>query len=408
MPASSVLLDHDWLGLCRRSAEGLRLLLDEAPTSRRARRRDGGRRRGRRPHARDRPPGRGRRLRRAAGLHDAGARFTAVSEERGIVDFGDPGLLVVVDPIDGSLNAKRGLRHHALSIAVADGPTMADVLLGYVYDVGAARGVARRARRRGVAERRAARRRRARAPRRTAGSRSSRSSPRRRAARRRRRRCSQTAYRVRAIGAIAISMCQVAAGRVDAMASLGRCRSVDAAAAQLDRARVRRPRRLPVVPVPARGAARRSRPAAPRSSRRAPRRPRRARGSRRTVIAWDLADGRASVAGGGGGGAPSRCRATSRTWAARAEEAVVAYTGLAPAERRCRARRTSSRGAGRGEPRAHADADRAARRRRSTSGRAASRPAARRRRRPLGAEVGALLGTWAAAFSGSTRSRCRR
>ena len=38
---------------------------------------------------------------------------------------------------------------------------------------------------------------------------------------------------MRAIGSIAISLCQVAGGRVDAMASLGRCRSVDAAAAQL-------------------------------------------------------------------------------------------------------------------------------------------------------------------------------
>jgi len=42
----------------------------------------------------------------------------------------------VIDPIDGSLNAKRGLRHHALSIAVADGPTMADVRFGYVFDFG--------------------------------------------------------------------------------------------------------------------------------------------------------------------------------------------------------------------------------------------------------------------------------
>ena len=45
-------------------------------------------------------------------------------------------MLVVIDPIDGSLNAKRGLAHHALSIAVADGPTMADVVFGYVYDFG--------------------------------------------------------------------------------------------------------------------------------------------------------------------------------------------------------------------------------------------------------------------------------
>src|SRR6476659_9870307 len=40
-------------------------------------------------------------------LHDDGARFTVVSEERGTVGFGDPDVLVIVDPIDGSLNAKR-------------------------------------------------------------------------------------------------------------------------------------------------------------------------------------------------------------------------------------------------------------------------------------------------------------
>src|SRR3954452_2721572 len=69
-------------------------------------------------------------------LHDGGARFTAISEERGVVDFGGDGVRVVIDPIDGSMNAKRGLTHHALSIAVADGPTMADVVFGYVYDLG--------------------------------------------------------------------------------------------------------------------------------------------------------------------------------------------------------------------------------------------------------------------------------
>ena len=71
-------------------------------------------------------------------LHDDGARFTVVSEERGTVDYGDPGVTVVVDPIDGSLNAKRGMVHHALSIAVADGPTMGDVVFGYVRDFGPA------------------------------------------------------------------------------------------------------------------------------------------------------------------------------------------------------------------------------------------------------------------------------
>src|SRR6266850_2530162 len=92
------LFSFDWLGACRSAAQGLRGVLSDHPTSR--------------------------------------ARFTAVSEERGYVDFGDPEVLVVIDPIDGSMNAKRGLTHHALSIAVADGPTMADVVFGYVYDLG--------------------------------------------------------------------------------------------------------------------------------------------------------------------------------------------------------------------------------------------------------------------------------
>src|SRR5215210_5448098 len=71
-------------------------------------------------------------------LHREGARFTAISEERGYVDFGGDGTIVVVDPLDGSLNAKRGMSHHAVSIAVAEGPTMADVTFGFVRDFGPA------------------------------------------------------------------------------------------------------------------------------------------------------------------------------------------------------------------------------------------------------------------------------
>ena len=94
------------------------------PARRTARARARGRhaRRGRRPHAGDRRRRRGGGLRASSSaLHDEGLRFTAVSEERGTVDFGDPDTLVVVDPIDGSVNAKRGLPHHSISIAVADG-----------------------------------------------------------------------------------------------------------------------------------------------------------------------------------------------------------------------------------------------------------------------------------------------
>src|SRR5207249_11706123 len=58
-------------------------------------------------------------------LHARGHRFTAISEERGEVAFGDSsGIVVVIDPLDGSLNARRTLPSHSLSLAVASGPTM--------------------------------------------------------------------------------------------------------------------------------------------------------------------------------------------------------------------------------------------------------------------------------------------
>jgi myo-inositol-1(or 4)-monophosphatase len=73
-------------------------------------------------------------------LHDAGHEFTAVSEERGTVTFGDgqSPLRVIIDPIDGSLNARRTIPLHSVSIAVAQGDSMADVTFAYVYEFGAA------------------------------------------------------------------------------------------------------------------------------------------------------------------------------------------------------------------------------------------------------------------------------
>ena len=57
-------------------------------------------------------------------LHEEGLEFTAISEERGEVRFGaaNSGATVVIDPIDGSLNARRTLPSLSLSIAVASGP----------------------------------------------------------------------------------------------------------------------------------------------------------------------------------------------------------------------------------------------------------------------------------------------
>jgi myo-inositol-1(or 4)-monophosphatase len=164
-------------------------------------------------------------------IHADGAEFTAISEERGEVTFGAPGAptRVVIDPIDGSLNARRTLPSVALSIAVASGPSMADVELGYVYDFGAAEefvalrhrgatldGAEIEARGPGyglelvgleaakpdlilpIVEG-----------------------------------LSGRAFRIRSVGSLALTVCYVAAGRLDGMIGARPSRSVDVAAAQL-------------------------------------------------------------------------------------------------------------------------------------------------------------------------------
>jgi myo-inositol-1(or 4)-monophosphatase len=165
-----------------------------------------------------------------ARLRELGTPLTVVSEEVGelVLGSGD-GVRVVVDPIDGSLNAKRGIPFFSLSLAVADGPEMHDVVFGYVYDFGtgeewmAERGAG--ARLDGeplgavrpkdeieilsfeatttafVVEKAAA--------------------------------MTGLAYRLRIMGSLALSLCHLAAGRVDAVCSLKPARSVDIAAAQL-------------------------------------------------------------------------------------------------------------------------------------------------------------------------------
>jgi myo-inositol-1(or 4)-monophosphatase len=153
---------------------------------------------------------------------------TIVSEEVGEIRGGGR-WRVVVDPIDGSLNAKRGIPFFSTSIAVAEGETMDDVVFGYVYDFGT--GEEWTAERGGgallngadlgdvrpkekieilsfeatltssVAEKAAS----------VVG----------------------LAYRLRIMGSLAISLCHLAAGRVDAVCSLKGARAVDIAAAQL-------------------------------------------------------------------------------------------------------------------------------------------------------------------------------
>ena len=156
--------------------------------------------------------------------------FVLVSEELGERTFGAGGSRrVVVDPIDGSVNAKRGIPFFSFSLAVAEGKTMEDVVFGYVYDFGTGEewtaergrgaflgGVPLGASRRkdpieilsfegtttaAIAE----------------------TVP----------RVLELADRVRVMGSLALSLCHLAAGRVDAVCSLKEARSVDIAAAQL-------------------------------------------------------------------------------------------------------------------------------------------------------------------------------
>jgi myo-inositol-1(or 4)-monophosphatase len=64
----------------------------------------------------------------------APAPFLLVSEEAGTVGELDSPWRVVMDPLDGSHNAKRGLEPFAGSIAVAKGTTISDVQIAYVQD----------------------------------------------------------------------------------------------------------------------------------------------------------------------------------------------------------------------------------------------------------------------------------
>jgi myo-inositol-1(or 4)-monophosphatase len=212
----------DWLALCRESVEDVRRVLGELPT--RA----------------DREPVVGAGMggddttaidaaaeRAILGRFESVDDLTIVSEELGVKGSGQT--YVVVDPIDGSLNAKRGIAFFSLSIAVASGPTMADVDFGFVHDFGTGEEwVARRGggaqlnrlpldgegpkerieilsfeatRTASVAEKASA--------------------------------VVDLAYRLRIMGSLALSLCHLAAGRVDAVCSLKPARSVDIAAAQL-------------------------------------------------------------------------------------------------------------------------------------------------------------------------------
>jgi myo-inositol-1(or 4)-monophosphatase len=71
-----------------------------------------------------------------AEIEALGRPVTAISEERGEVQVAGGGdVRVVIDPVDGSLNAKRGLPFACVSIAIASGSGMADVDVGWVAEL---------------------------------------------------------------------------------------------------------------------------------------------------------------------------------------------------------------------------------------------------------------------------------
>jgi len=159
-----------------------------------------------------------------------GLGVTAVSEERGLVPIAGGGdVLVVLDPIDGSLNAKRGLPPFALSIAVSAGATMGDVVFGYVAALSseeewwatAGEGAFLDGERLTLASDRGLE---------ILGVESAHP---RTVADAAETLAATGARRLRIIGSIALSLCHVASARFDAMISLRPSRSVDAAAGQL-------------------------------------------------------------------------------------------------------------------------------------------------------------------------------
>ena len=225
----SVSAAEPWLELCRAAADEIRQALAVAPARAEREQSKGIGKGGDETAAVDLIAERilTRRLER---LHAAGNDFFLVSEELGERQFGsNPQRWVVVDPIDGSVNAKRSIPYYSVSVAVADGPTMGDVTFGFVHDFGsgeewtATRGtgavlngqplpaeapkepleiLALEATRTDLIAERADRLR-------------------------------GLAERLRVLGSLALSLCHLAAGRVDGVCSLREIRSVDVAAAQL-------------------------------------------------------------------------------------------------------------------------------------------------------------------------------
>jgi myo-inositol-1(or 4)-monophosphatase len=234
MTSTRSALEVDWLGVCRRAVAGLKRVLADAPSTEERARETGERGKGGDRTLEIDSSAEQVVLHQLDSLREQGYGFVVCSEELGAIDYGDEGVRVIVDPIDGSLNAKRRIPHYALSIAVAAGETMAEVEFAFVHDFGpgeewwARRGhgawlggdrldpaLGERRSHDGRLE--------------VLGIESA--DP--RWVEKTIDRLVPSAYRLRALGSIAAGLCQVAAARFDGLVSLTPSRGVDAAAGQL-------------------------------------------------------------------------------------------------------------------------------------------------------------------------------
>jgi myo-inositol-1(or 4)-monophosphatase len=70
-----------------------------------------------------------------ATLVERGEKFSVLSEEAGLRSFGADFPLILVDPVDGSLNAKHGVPVFGLMLAALDGPMLEDTFAGMVLNI---------------------------------------------------------------------------------------------------------------------------------------------------------------------------------------------------------------------------------------------------------------------------------
>jgi myo-inositol-1(or 4)-monophosphatase len=69
--------------------------------------------------------------------HREGESFTLISEELGVRKFGEGKKIVLVDPIDGSNNAKSGIPFFSASLALLNSDTLDSLAVGYVINLAA-------------------------------------------------------------------------------------------------------------------------------------------------------------------------------------------------------------------------------------------------------------------------------